>query len=219
MIIRRLPLRKELAITTTALALSFSGTAMAHCDALDGPVINEARTALNSGDITPVLKWVPAEDEAELEAMFAKTLDVRALGDNAQELADQQFFATLVEIHRAYEGAPLPASSRPERSTRRFSWLTRPWKKAKSMRSWRASWKNSNGMPAPPSRPRWPPNNKRATIPSGAGSSSNTMSITCTTWRTCITSLPVTAVATRTDQQPFDCPAARLKTKRPLCFA
>ncbi|WP_445156533.1 DUF6448 family protein [Halomonas sp. E14] len=106
MIIRRLPLRKELAITTTALALSFSGTAMAHCDALDGPVINEARTALNSGDITPVLKWVPAEDEAELEAMFAKTLDVRALGDNAQELADQQFFATLVEIHRAYEGAP-----------------------------------------------------------------------------------------------------------------
>ncbi len=106
MTIRHLPLRKKVAIATAALALSFAGTAMAHCDALDGPVINEARTALNSGDITPVLKWIPAEDEAELKAMFAKTLDVRALGDNAQELADQQFFARLVEIHRAYEGAP-----------------------------------------------------------------------------------------------------------------
>lgn len=106
MTILRLPLRKKLAIATAALTLSFAGTAMAHCDALDGPVINEARTALNSGDITPVLKWIPAEDEAELMAMFDKTLEVRALGDNAQELADQQFFAKLVEIHRAYEGAP-----------------------------------------------------------------------------------------------------------------
>ncbi len=103
-----LPLRKHLLaiITTSALALPLATPAFAHCDAMDGPVITEAQLALDSGDITPVLKWIPAENEAELASKFDKTLEVRALGDNAQELADQQFFAKLVEIHRAYEGAP-----------------------------------------------------------------------------------------------------------------
>lgn len=103
-----LPLRKHLLaiVTTSALALPLATPAFAHCDAMDGPVITEAQLALDSGDITPVLKWIPAENEAELASMFNKTLEVRALGDNAQELADQQFFATLVAIHRAYEGAP-----------------------------------------------------------------------------------------------------------------
>lgn len=103
-----LPLRKHLLaiVTASALALPLATPAFAHCDAMDGPVISEARLALESGDITPVLKWVPADDEATLASMFDKTLEVRELGDNAQELADQQFFATLVKIHRAYEGAP-----------------------------------------------------------------------------------------------------------------
>ncbi|MCE0733741.1 MULTISPECIES: DUF6448 family protein [unclassified Halomonas] len=103
-----LPLRKHLLAiaTTSALALPLATPAFAHCDALDGPVISEARLALESGDITPVLKWIPADDEAELASMFDKTLEVRALGDNARELADQQFFAKLVATHRAYEGAP-----------------------------------------------------------------------------------------------------------------
>lgn len=100
--------RKRLLIiaTTSALAMSLATPAFAHCDAMDGPVITEAQTALSSGDITPLLKWVPATDEAALTSAFDKTLEVRKLGDDAQELADQQFFATLVEIHRAYEGAP-----------------------------------------------------------------------------------------------------------------
>ncbi|WP_299314806.1 DUF6448 family protein [uncultured Halomonas sp.] len=103
-----LPLRKHLLAiaTTSALALPLATPAFAHCDALDGPVISEARLALESGDITPVLKWIHADDEAELASMFDKTLEVRALGDNARELADQQFFAKLVATHRAYEGAP-----------------------------------------------------------------------------------------------------------------
>lgn len=103
-----LPLRKHLLAiaTTSALALPLATPAFAHCDALDGPLISEARLALESGDITPVLKWIPADDEAELASMFDKTLEVRALGDNARELADQQFFAKLVATHRAYEGAP-----------------------------------------------------------------------------------------------------------------
>ncbi|MCE9662737.1 DUF6448 family protein [Halomonas sp. M5N1S17] len=103
-----LPLRKHLLaiVTASALALPLATPAFAHCDAMDGPVITEAQLALDSGDITPLLKWVPAADEPSLMSAFDKTLEVRALGDTAQELADRQFFATLVKIHRAYEGAP-----------------------------------------------------------------------------------------------------------------
>lgn len=103
-----LPLRNHLlAIAiTSALALSMATPALAHCDAMDGPVITEAQKALDSGDISPLLKWVPAKDETALSESFDKTLAVRKLSDDAQKLADQQFFATLVEIHRAYEGAP-----------------------------------------------------------------------------------------------------------------
>lgn len=33
------------------------GIAAAHCDTLDGPVVMNAKEALKSGDVTPVLKW------------------------------------------------------------------------------------------------------------------------------------------------------------------
>ena len=80
--------------------------AFAHCDTLDGPVVIDARGALDKADITPVLKWVKADDEQELRAVFAKTLAVRKLDPAAKELADTYFFETLVRIHRAGEGAP-----------------------------------------------------------------------------------------------------------------
>lgn len=81
-------------------------TVHAHCDTLDGPVVQTARTALQSGVLTPVLKWVRAEDEQEIQAAFARALAVRSKGDEARELADLYFFETLVRIHRAGEGAP-----------------------------------------------------------------------------------------------------------------
>lgn len=81
-------------------------TAQAHCDTLDGPVVRDAKVALAKGEITPVLKWVKADDEAEIRAAFAQTVEVRKLGAKAQELADRAFFETLVRIHRAGEGAP-----------------------------------------------------------------------------------------------------------------
>jgi hypothetical protein len=80
--------------------------ARSHCDTLDGPVVQEARTALQTGEITPVLKWVRAADEQEIKAAFARTLAVRSKGEEARELADLYFFETLVRIHRAGEGAP-----------------------------------------------------------------------------------------------------------------
>ena len=78
----------------------------AHCDTLDGPVVADARQALTKGDITPLLKWVSADDEKMIRTAFQKTLEVRKLGGQARELADMYFFETLVRIHRAGEGAP-----------------------------------------------------------------------------------------------------------------
>lgn len=95
-------------ILVLAGALTFGAvpTSLAHCDSLDGPVIVEARTALSTGDLTPVLKWVRADDEAAIRAAFAQSRDVRKLSPAAAELADRFFFETLVRIHRAGEGEP-----------------------------------------------------------------------------------------------------------------
>ena len=80
--------------------------AQAHCDTLEGPVVQTARAALATGDITPVLKWVRTQDEEQIRLAFDKALSVRKKGDDVQELADLYFFETLVRIHRAGEGAP-----------------------------------------------------------------------------------------------------------------
>ena len=77
-----------------------------HCDTLEGPVVVDAKAALAKGDITPVLKWIPAKEEGEVRDAFAKALVVRGEGKEAQELADTYFFETLVRLHRASEGAP-----------------------------------------------------------------------------------------------------------------
>lgn len=79
--------------------------ALAHCDGLDGPVVKAAQTALESGDLNPVLIWVQKNDEAEIKAAFQKTLAVRKLSSAAKALADNYFFEALVRIHRAAEGA------------------------------------------------------------------------------------------------------------------
>ncbi len=78
----------------------------AHCDTMDGPVITEAKKSLETGNITPLLKWVRAEDENIIKKTFDKALSVRKLSPEAAELADRLFFETLVRVHRAAEGAP-----------------------------------------------------------------------------------------------------------------
>jgi hypothetical protein len=88
------------------LCTALNKDAFAHCDTLDGPVVQTARIALEKGDVTPLLKWVKAGDEHKIRVAFQKTLDVRAKGTGAKELADMYFFETLVRIHRAGEGAP-----------------------------------------------------------------------------------------------------------------
>jgi len=80
--------------------------AEAHCDTLDGPVVKTAQMALETGDVTPVLKSVPISDEKAIREAFQNTLAVRQLGQEARKLADSYFFEPLVRIHRAGEGAP-----------------------------------------------------------------------------------------------------------------
>ena len=82
------------------------GRVYAHCDTLSGPVIKDARAALEKGDVIPVLKWVKPEQEKEVREIFGKALAVRKMDPAARELADMYFFETLVRLHRAGEGAP-----------------------------------------------------------------------------------------------------------------
>lgn len=86
--------------------LALPGAARAHCDTFDGPVVAAARAALESGELSPVLAWVRAEDESEIRAAFESTRTVRVQGDAARALADNFFFETLVRVHRAGEGFP-----------------------------------------------------------------------------------------------------------------
>lgn len=78
----------------------------AHCDTMNGPVIQTARKALETGNVNLILVWVQKKDEDEIKKAFEKTLAVRKLNSQAKELADMYFFETLVRIHRAGEGAP-----------------------------------------------------------------------------------------------------------------
>jgi len=98
-------LRIKTAAVAAAITLSLSlpQLASAHCDTLDGPVIQDARKAIGAKDITPVLKWVRPKDEKAVKSAFSKVL--AAKGKNL-EAAEHQFFTTLVKVHRAGEGAP-----------------------------------------------------------------------------------------------------------------
>ncbi len=81
-----------------------NNSAMAHCDSMEGPVIKDAKLAIDSKNVNYILKWVPKNEENEIKESFGKTMKVRELSKEAQELADKSFFETLVRIHRAGEG-------------------------------------------------------------------------------------------------------------------
>jgi len=99
-------LRILVASTLVGAGLICPPAARSHCDTMDGPVVQAAKVALEKKDVTPVLKWVKKEAEAEIKTAFARTLVVRAQGADARDLADQFFFETLVRLHRTSEGEP-----------------------------------------------------------------------------------------------------------------
>jgi len=101
-------IRRLLAALTLPLTLLVFGVrpAFAHCDGLDGPVVEAARVALESGDVRHALIWVLAEGEPEVRHAYDHAVRVRGLSEEARELADRFFFETLVRVHREGEGEP-----------------------------------------------------------------------------------------------------------------
>ncbi|HYG67767.1 MAG TPA: DUF6448 family protein, partial [Anaeromyxobacteraceae bacterium] len=98
---------RKTAATFAVLFLSLAPlAARAHCDTLDGPVVKTALTALDSGDVRPVLAWVKAGHEQEIKAAFAAARDARKRNPAAREASDHRFLETVVRVHRAGEGAP-----------------------------------------------------------------------------------------------------------------
>ena len=49
--------------------------AAAHCDSMDGPVVNAAKLALKTSDVTPLLRWVPlAAESPSIDAVWHRQL-------------------------------------------------------------------------------------------------------------------------------------------------
>jgi hypothetical protein len=94
-----------LAAAVGVSALAYTQPAQAHCDSYQGPVVQAAVKALDTGNVKLVLPYVQPEAEAELIAAFNHTRSVRKLGPDAKKLADRYFFELTVRLHRQGEGA------------------------------------------------------------------------------------------------------------------
>jgi len=88
------------------IAVAVTSPAFAHCDAEDGPAIKDARLALETGNVAPMLKWVPQSDEAQIRALFDRVSEVRKAGEDARVVADALLIETFIRLHRASEGEP-----------------------------------------------------------------------------------------------------------------
>lgn len=84
-----------------------TGTASAHCDTLDGPVINAARKAIKTNNVNYILIWVKPENEDEIRKALrkAKSKMAKAKTKKEKEDAEMELFEKLVKIHRQGEGA------------------------------------------------------------------------------------------------------------------
>jgi hypothetical protein len=90
-------------LTMISLLLTIN-VVFAHCDTMEGPVVKDAKIAIEKNNVNYVLKWVGAADEKEIREAFALVMKVRPLSADARLLADKYFFETLVRVHRAGEG-------------------------------------------------------------------------------------------------------------------
>jgi hypothetical protein len=89
-----------------SLLILSANVTFAHCDTMDGPVIKDAKIAIEKNNINYAFKWIQPQDEIELRNAFLLTMKVRILSPDAMILADKYFFETLVRLHRSGEGVP-----------------------------------------------------------------------------------------------------------------
>ena len=97
-------LKISMFIITLALFIPLAQSVSAHCDTMDGPLIADARMAIEQNNVNYVLKWIKADDEKEIIRVFTLAMKVRSLNEDAKQLADSYFFDVLVRIHRTGEG-------------------------------------------------------------------------------------------------------------------
>ena len=93
----------KIAMATTRVQRIFVQPASAHCDTEDGPTVTDGRRALATGNINYALKWVAATAEPPVRQAFARATAAQVNGD--AEAAARDFLETLVQVHRAGEGA------------------------------------------------------------------------------------------------------------------
>jgi hypothetical protein len=88
------------------LAVIVSNPASAHCDSYDGPVITDARKALETNNPEPVLKWISEKQEDEVVSLFNNTVALKNGDREIYQVVEKYFFETLVRLHRETEDAP-----------------------------------------------------------------------------------------------------------------
>jgi len=91
-------------IVSILLILCNYNLIFAHCDTKDGPVVTDARKAIDQNNVNYVLKWVQPVNEIELRETFQLIMKVRVLSSEAKQLSDNYFFETVVRLHRNGEG-------------------------------------------------------------------------------------------------------------------
>lgn len=84
-----------------------------HCDSYDGPVIIDAKNALETNDPKLVFKWISKEQESEIESLFRKTFTLKNGDQEIYQVVEKYFFETLVRLHRETEGAPYTGLKAP----------------------------------------------------------------------------------------------------------
>ncbi|MBW6491735.1 MAG: hypothetical protein K0B15_11150 [Lentimicrobium sp.] len=94
-------------IAMTSFLMMFATLpASAHCDSYDGPTIKDAIKALETNNVTLVLKWIKQHQEQEIISLFNKTYSLRNGDKEVYTIVEKHFFETLVRLHRETEGAP-----------------------------------------------------------------------------------------------------------------
>lgn len=88
------------------IMFGFSMPTFAHCDSYDGPVIQDAFKALNQNDVSYVMKWIGKDQEADITALFNKTVSLKNTDAEIYSIVEKHFLETLVRLHRETEGAP-----------------------------------------------------------------------------------------------------------------
>jgi len=97
--------RSKIKILVSIFAFLIALPVFAHCDSYDGPVIQDAYKALEKEDVTYVLKWIDADQEAEIKNLFSKTVNLKNTDAQVYAIVEKHFLETLVRLHRETEGA------------------------------------------------------------------------------------------------------------------